>query len=49
LGYGQFERGVANQSQRLVEACFACHGKLGVSKDFVFSHYSRERGKQSSA
>jgi hypothetical protein len=39
-GYGQFENGVANQSDPLLKSCFACHSKLNRSKDFVFSHYS---------
>ncbi|AXA44671.1 UNVERIFIED_ORG: hypothetical protein M2435_006516 [Rhizobium sophorae] len=39
-GYGQFENGVANQSEPLLKSCFACHTKLDRSKDFVFSHYS---------
>ncbi|CAN7716252.1 cytochrome P460 family protein [Phyllobacterium sp. LjRoot231] len=39
-GYGQFENGIANQSQPLLNSCFACHKKLDSSKDFVFSHYS---------
>jgi hypothetical protein len=39
-GYGQFENGVANQSDPLLKSCFACHSKLDRSKDFVFSHYS---------
>jgi hypothetical protein len=39
-GYGQFENGVANQSETLLKSCFACHTKLDRSKDFVFSHYS---------
>ena len=39
-GYGQFESGIANQSQSLLNSCFACHKKLDSSKDFVFSHYS---------
>jgi len=38
--YGQFENGVANQSEPLLKSCFACHTKLDRSKDFVFSHYS---------
>ncbi|MGO4112301.1 cytochrome P460 family protein [Rhizobium ruizarguesonis] len=39
-GYGQFENGVANQSEPLMKSCFACHTKLDRSKDLVFSHYS---------
>ncbi|MBB4440748.1 MULTISPECIES: cytochrome P460 family protein [Rhizobium] len=39
-GYGQFENGIANQSEPLLKSCFACHTKLGPSKDLVFSHYS---------
>lgn len=39
-GYGQFENGVANKSEAVVNACYACHLKLDSSKDFVFSHYS---------
>ncbi|ACS55827.1 putative cytochrome P460 [Rhizobium leguminosarum bv. trifolii WSM1325] len=39
-GYGQFEKGVANQSEPLLQTCFACHTKLDPSKDLVFSHYS---------
>jgi Cytochrome P460 len=39
-GYGQFENGVANQSEPLLKSCFACHTKLDSSKDLVFSHYS---------
>jgi hypothetical protein len=39
-GYGQFENGIANQSEPLIKSCFACHTKLDRSKDFVFSHYS---------
>ncbi len=39
-GYGQFENGVANQSEPLLKSCFACHTKLDPSKDLVFSHYS---------
>ncbi len=39
-GYGQFENGVANQSEPLMKSCFACHTELDRSKDFVFSHYS---------
>jgi hypothetical protein len=39
-GYGQFENGVANKSEPLLNSCFACHTKLDRSKDFVFSHYS---------
>jgi hypothetical protein len=39
-GYGQFENGVANQSEPLLKSCYACHARLGRSKDFVFSHYS---------
>jgi hypothetical protein len=39
-GYGQFEKGIANQSDPLLKSCFACHAKLDPSKDFVFSHYS---------
>jgi hypothetical protein len=39
-GYGQFESGVANQSEPLLKSCFACHAKLDQLKDFVFSHYS---------
>jgi hypothetical protein len=39
-GYGQFENGIANRSETVVQSCFACHTKLDRSKDFVFSHYS---------
>lgn len=39
-GYGQFEKGIANPSEKLLNSCFACHQKLDASKDFVFSHYS---------
>ncbi|TAU83229.1 cytochrome P460 family protein [Rhizobium leguminosarum] len=39
-GYGQFEKGIANQSESLLKSCFACHTKLDPSKDLVFSHYS---------
>ncbi|MGO4135947.1 cytochrome P460 family protein [Rhizobium brockwellii] len=39
-GYGQFENGVANQSEPLLKSCFACHTKLDPSKDLVFSHYT---------
>jgi hypothetical protein len=39
-GYGQFENGIANKSEALVNACYTCHLKLDPSKDFVFSHYS---------
>lgn len=39
-GYGQFENGIANQSEPLLKTCFACHQTLDPSKDLVFSHYS---------
>ncbi|PZM08322.1 cytochrome P460 family protein [Rhizobium tubonense] len=39
-GYGQFENGVANQSEPLLKSCFACHTRLDRSKDLVFSQYS---------
>jgi len=39
-GYAQFENGVANPSEPLIQTCFACHVKLDPAKDFVFSHYS---------
>lgn len=39
-GYGQFEKGMANQSEPLLRSCFECHTKLDRPKDFVFSHYS---------
>lgn len=42
-GYGQFEKGVANQDATLTKACFACHAKLETlepAADLVFTGYS---------
>jgi len=39
-GYGQFENGKANPGRPLMQACFACHRKLPVADDFVFTTYS---------
>jgi hypothetical protein len=40
-GYGQFENGKANPSEKLLASCFACHKKLPPARDFVFTHYAR--------
>lgn len=39
-GYGQFENGKVNPSQKITNSCFACHAKLPASEDFVFTKYS---------
>lgn len=42
-GYGQFEKGVANQDVALTRSCFACHAKLDALEagaDLVFTGYS---------
>ena len=40
-GYGQFEEGKANPSEKVVNSCFACHTKLPPATDLIFTHYSR--------
>lgn len=40
-GYGQFENGKVNTSEKNINTCFACHAKLPASADFVFTTYSR--------
>jgi hypothetical protein len=40
-GYGQFENGKPNPSEKIVSSCFACHAKLPASADFVFTTYSK--------
>ncbi|MEP9360082.1 cytochrome P460 family protein [Sphingomonas sp. KR3-1] len=42
-GYGQFEKGMANQDAALTRSCFACHAKLEALEakaDLVFTVYS---------
>ncbi|WP_296002252.1 cytochrome P460 family protein [Rugamonas sp.] len=39
-GYGQFESGKVNTSEKVTNSCFACHAKLPASEDFVFTKYS---------
>jgi hypothetical protein len=42
-GYGQFEKGVANQNVALTQSCHACHVKLETLQpgaDLVFTGYS---------
>ena len=39
-GYGQFEVGKPNPSEKLMQTCFACHARLDKAEDFVFTHYS---------
>jgi len=42
-GYGQFEKGVADQNVALTQSCFACHIKLDAidkQADLVFTNYS---------
>lgn len=39
-GYGQFENGKVNTSEKNINTCFACHAKLPASADFVFTTYS---------
>ena len=39
-GYGQFEKGVANQDVKLMQSCFACHNKLEKSEDLVFTAWA---------
>jgi hypothetical protein len=40
-GYGQFENGKVNSSQKIINSCFACHAKLPAAADFVFTKYSK--------
>ncbi len=40
-GYGQFEEGKANPSEKLANSCFACHNKLPPATDLIFTRYSR--------
>lgn len=40
-GYGQFENGIVNSSEKITNNCFACHAKLPASEDFVFTKYSK--------
>ena len=40
-GYGQFEEGKANPSEKLANSCFACHNKLPAAADLIFTRYSR--------
>lgn len=40
-GYGQFENGKPNPSEKIVNSCFACHAKLPAKDDFVFTTFSR--------
>jgi hypothetical protein len=39
-GYGQFEGGIPNPSEVLMQTCFACHTRLDKAADFVFTHYA---------
>ena len=39
-GYGQFEGGLPNPSEPLIQTCFACHARLDRTADFVFTHYA---------
>jgi hypothetical protein len=39
-GYAQFEHGVANRDNALIQSCYACHTKLEAGDDRVFTSYS---------
>ncbi|MGV8916970.1 MAG: cytochrome P460 family protein [Pseudomonas sp.] len=40
-GYGQFENGKPNPSEKIVNSCFACHTKLPPATDLIFTQYSQ--------
>lgn len=40
-GYGQFENGKPNPSEKIVNGCFACHTKLPPATDLIFTKYSQ--------
>jgi len=40
-GYGQFEDGKPNPSEKVINSCFACHTKLPPATDLIFTTYSK--------
>jgi hypothetical protein len=40
-GYGQFENGKPNPSEKIINGCFACHTKLPPATDLIFTKYAQ--------